>query len=287
MLHPPLAWADMVSKSNRATPTEKVDMWGVSWKCTQVHSVSLILQTEVTIIQPFLGTIRTSLISKWVSSGWPNIFSTKKLRSHCVINTNMVAPNENATITMPLIRAQLFSDGWQQGTHFWVLCPVYSTLCFVSHIHEHMWQNIHCSVLKGVKFNGISFSSVTEWADSWGRNYTWPSLMYYPSIGLKKQRTFPSPPDGQSTGWIWSRNTTTSLMMDHISMLDPNVCQCWDRHLTFTLHSQHTIFIILTKLCPCCLLERNCWSPAAPGLHILCHHGSSHSLCTSLQMATR
>jgi hypothetical protein len=85
MLHPPLAWADMVSKSKRTTPTEKVDMRGVSWKCTQVHSVSLILQTEVTIIQPFPGTIRTSLISKWFFLGWPNIFNMRKHCSCCVI----------------------------------------------------------------------------------------------------------------------------------------------------------------------------------------------------------
>jgi hypothetical protein len=162
-------------------------------------------------------------------------------------STNMVAPNENDTIKMPLIRAQLFPDGWQQGTHFWVLCLVYATLCFVSHIREHVWQNIHWNVLKGVKFNGISFSSVTEWLDSWGRNCTCPSLMYYPSICLK----------GEYEAGMQPLHSE----MDHISMLDPNVCQCWDRQLTFTLHSQHTKFIILTKLYPCCLLERNILSP--------------------------
>jgi hypothetical protein len=53
LLNPPLAWADTVSKSDTTTATEKVDIWGVSWKCTQLQSVSFNLQTEVTITQPF------------------------------------------------------------------------------------------------------------------------------------------------------------------------------------------------------------------------------------------
>lgn len=111
----------------------------------------------------------------------------------------MVAPNENDTITMPLIRAQPFPDGWQHGIHFSVFCLVHT---IVSHIHMHKPQNIYCNILKCVKFNGISFSSVAEWLDNRGRNYMWPSLRYYPSVCLKGQRKLPLLPGGQSTSWI-------------------------------------------------------------------------------------
>jgi len=49
MAHPPKVVADRLSKSNTATATEKVDIGGVVWKWTQVHPVSLILQTQATV----------------------------------------------------------------------------------------------------------------------------------------------------------------------------------------------------------------------------------------------
>jgi hypothetical protein len=53
MAHPPLVVADVLSKSNTATATEEVDIGGVIWKWTQVHPVSLILQTQATVEIPW------------------------------------------------------------------------------------------------------------------------------------------------------------------------------------------------------------------------------------------
>jgi len=49
MPYPPLAVAEVLSKSNTATATEEADIGGVVWKWTQVHPVSSILQTQATV----------------------------------------------------------------------------------------------------------------------------------------------------------------------------------------------------------------------------------------------